>query len=210
MEIATIKCVKRSAKGSNQVARLREAGKVPGVIYGGEKGAVAVCFDDVDVAGELRKHHRVFEIDIEGEVEPVYMQEVQYDVVTDRPVHLDFLRIDMSKPISIDVELLFLGHPVGAAKGGVLVRDHAVLHIKSLPAAVPHEIEVQVADIDIGSKVLAGDIALPEGVTLELPPSTVICHMPAPSAEEPEPEPEVAAEGDEAPAAAPESDQPAP
>ncbi len=78
----------------------------------------------------------------------------------------------------VDVELTFLGVPAGQSKGGVMVKDNQRISVLALPSAIPHEIEVKVAALDLGQEILAKDIQMPEGVTLAVDPETPICHMP--------------------------------
>lgn len=177
MEVTKIPATKRTAIGTRKVAHLREEGLVPAVIYGqgGEPEHVTVQSRDID--RELRKHHRVFHLTVEGKDEPVFLQDIQLDVLTDEPVHVDFLRIDLQKPMPVEVELLFVGIPPGLAKGGVMVRDHSRLKVLSLPTTIPEEIEVKVSGLDLDGEILAKEVELPAGVTLDCPPDTVICHI---------------------------------
>ena len=178
MEVTTLKADERVLIGTNKVKRLRDAGKVPAVIYGRNGAPVHVELEGREVERELRRHHRVFELDVAGQTESVYLQAVQFDVLTDLARHIDFMRIDIDKPFAALVELAFVGHPVGAPKGGVLIRDRTKLPVKAKPLAVPYEIEVPTGDVDLGDTVVAGDFELPHGVHLDCPLDTIVCHMP--------------------------------
>ena len=178
MQVSNLKARQRDALGKNHVARLRESGMVPGIVYGGDQQPVNVAMDYGELKQELRKHHRVFQLEIEGKTEPVYVQDVQIDCTTDEALHIDFRRIDIREPMQIVIELVFVGHPKGASRGGILIRDLMRLPVKALPLSVPYEIEVPVAEVDLGDKVFAKDLVPPEGVTLECPPDTQLCHMP--------------------------------
>ncbi len=193
MKVATLKGSNRSAKGSNQVARLRSAGMVPGVIYGGDSDPLSISLQNSDVARELRQHHRVFKIEVGSTTESVYMQEVQYDTLSDEPLHLDFKRIDLSVDLELEVEFKFLGHPVGLSKGGRLVKDLNSILVKCNPASVPEELVINIGKLDLDDQFTVGDLTLPEGVSCDLPAEDVICHIGAAQAEE---EPEEVAEGD--------------
>ena len=178
MEVTTLKADERVLIGTNNVKRLRDAGKVPAVIYGGNGAPVHVELEGREVERELREHHRVFQLDVAGQTESVYLQAVQFDVLTDLARHIDFMRIDVDKPLEVLVELAFIGHPVGVPKGGVLIRDRTKLPVKAKPLAVPYEIEVPTGDVDLGDTVVAGDFELPHGVHLDCPLDTIVCHMP--------------------------------
>lgn len=200
MEVTTLKGSLRKEVGSNQVARLRSAGMVPGIIYGGSNEPINISIGDRDIDRELRHHHRVFKIEVGGKTEAVYMQDVQYDVLSDLPLHLDFKRIDLDAELKIEVEINFLGHPAGLSKGGRLIKDHNSILVRTKPHTVPEEISINIAKLDLLESVTAGELELPEGVTTDLPADTVICHITVAKASE------EAAEGEEGPEGATEGD----
>ena len=209
MEVATIKASKRSEKGSNRVAAIRQEGRVPAVMYGGGGAVENLTLGERDLERHLRQHHRVYKVDVDGKTEPAYLQDVQWDCLTDRPLHVDLKRIDLNKPIQLNVEIVFLGHAAGLSQGGKFVRDTSEVGVSCLPAAIPEHIEVPIAHLEIGMKVVASDLKLPAGVTLDVPPDTGICHVTFETVTE---EPEEAIEGEAAEgeaAAAPEGGAPA-
>lgn len=179
MEVNTIYCSRRETSGSREANDLRAAGMVPGVVYGRGDQAISLTLPGHTVEQELRKHHRVFVLSIDGAEQPVFLQDVQLDVTTDRLLHVDFLRIDMAQPIALEVELTFIGNPKGATAGGTLVFDSNRLKVRAMPHSIPHEIQVNVNNMDVGDVMTAGDLTLPEGVELNCPPNFRICRMPA-------------------------------
>lgn len=205
MEVTTLHVERRSAIGTKQVAKLRAHGRVPAVVYGGEiADTLPLSVDHHLVARELRHHHRVFRLEMDGKEQGVFLQDVQWDVLTDQPLHLDFRRIDLHKPMDVQVELRYVGHPKGASKGGTLIQDINDLHVISLPAAIPESIEVKVGELELGDKILAKELELPEGVSLAAgTEDSVVCHISMPEAEAAEEgaEGEGEAEGEEAPKA---------
>lgn len=178
MKVADMKVLKRTARGSRQVAQLRKEGFVPAVIYGGKSEPVNVRISEWEIEQHIRHHHKVYRLDVEGSREPAFLQDVQFDTLTDRPLHVDFLRIDLRKPITVTVEINYIGHPQGASRGGVLIKDMNHLLVRCLPEAIPEVIEVHVAKIDLGDVIHAGEVELPEGLELEVDPDAVVCHMP--------------------------------
>jgi len=196
MEVTTLKGSLRSAVGSKQVKRLRSAGMIPGIIYGGRKDPINIAIENREVDRELRYHHRVFKIEIGGKSESVYMQEVQYHTLNDQPMHLDFKRIDLDADLELEVEISFLGHPAGISKGGRLIKDQNAIKVRTKPHTVPEEIRINIAKLELGESITAEMLELPEGVTTDLPPDTVVCHITLAKTEELEPAPE-GAEGTE-------------
>ena len=118
MEITTIKAKSRTALGKSHVRQLRIDGFVPAVVYGEGKEAQSLQIQESDLLSHLRHHHRVFQLDTGAGTQAAYLQEVQWDAITDRALHVDFKRVDLTKPISVMVEVTFTGHPAGIAKGG--------------------------------------------------------------------------------------------
>jgi large subunit ribosomal protein L25 len=177
MEVTKLPARKRAEIGKHHVAQVRAAGRVPGVVYGmtGEPEHVSVDARDLD--RELRQRHRVFHLDVDGAQQSVYLQALQANALTDEPMHLDFLRIDLQKPMHVEVELVFVGVPAGAAQGGELSRDLHKVRLRSLPAAIPNEIEVKVGAVDVGGSIRAADLQLPPGVELDMPGDALVCHM---------------------------------
>ena len=177
-EVSTLQARQRTAIGKNQIARLREEGLVPVVVYGQGGESEHLALDSADLDRELRHLNRVFVTETDGKTQPVFLQDIQYDVLGDFPLHCDLLRIDIEEPISVFVELTFVGVPKGAARGGQVVRDLGKLACKCKPALIPNEIQVKVADLDLGDEILAKDVELPEGTSLDCPDNTRVCRMP--------------------------------
>jgi len=178
MEISQIAVERRSAKGGNQVARLREEGKVPAVLYGGDSGSVDLTVQEREVQQHVRQHQKVFKLTMEGKEQAIFLKDVQWDCLTDRPLHVDFLRIDLSQELHVNVELMFLGHPVGISKGSRLVKDMTEIKVKCLPEKIPELVELRIGHLDLGDRVTAGDLELPDGVSLDMDGETSICHLP--------------------------------
>lgn len=195
MDVATIRAGRRTLVGTRKVSPLRAEGLIPAVLYGGGESSVNLAVEEREMDRHLRQHHKVFNLSLDGGTIPAYLKDIHWDVVTDKPLHMDFLRIDMSKPILTKVELAYIGHPVGASHGGTLVRDCVSLEITCLPTNMPEELEVKVKDLDVGDALHVSDLELPEGVTTEVPLDTIVCHVAVPSAAKTE-EP---AEGEETP-----------
>jgi len=193
MQIATLQVHKREQTGSNKVRRLRDQNKVPAVVYGDGKESQPISIDHDALATHLRHHLRVYKLDLSGKTQGCYLKAVQWDILTDEPLHVDFQRIDLSKPMNVEVELLYLGHPKGLAHGGRFIKDLHAITLRSLPEAIPENIELKVDHLDLLDKVLAAELELPAGCVLGVPAETQVCHVTGEIKEE-EPE-ETLAEG---------------
>lgn len=177
MKVVPMKAERRTALGRNQVAQLRSQGWMPAVVYGDGKESTSIAISEWELDQHVKGHHRVFMLDISGTPESAFLQEVSWHATTDRPVHADFRRIDLKKPIETDVEVNLMGYAAGLAKGGTLVKDHTVIRVRSLPTAIPDELEYDVTAVELDQIVTAGQIALPEGVTLVSPVNMPVCHV---------------------------------
>ena len=177
MKVVTMKAERRTALGRNQVTQLRKQGWLPAVVYGDGKEPLPVSISEWELEQHVKAHHKVFQLEIAGAPQAAFLQEVSWHATTDRPVHADFKRIDLTKEIDAEVEVTLLGYPVGLGKGGALNKDHLVITVRCLPTAIPEEIEHDISALDIDQYLTAGQVVLPAGVTLVTPLNTPVCHV---------------------------------
>ncbi len=157
----------RAGKGSSRATRL--SGRVPAVIYGNNQSPEIISL----ALPELLKAYNtgsftstLFDIDVDGKVQRVLPRDVQIHPVTDRPLHVDFLRLGVDSLLSVAVPVHFTGQleSPGIKRGGVL---NIVLHeitVRCPVNAIPEEIEISLAGRDIGESIQIGSIELPAGV----------------------------------------------
>lgn len=177
MQVARLKAEVRSAIGRTQVKGLRQKGWLPAIVYGEGKEPQSISISEWELEQHIKNHHRVYRLEIDGGRQDAYLQDLQINVLTDRPQHADFKRIDLTKPIEVEVEVGFLGHPVGLGKGGVLIKDHPLVTVRCLPTAIPDLLEVAIAHLEIDQALHAKEVPLPEGVELAVSPELVVCHV---------------------------------
>jgi large subunit ribosomal protein L25 len=150
---------------------------LPAVVYGDGKEPVSISISEWELEQHVKAHHKVFQIEIAGASQSALLQEISWQATTDRPLHVDFKRIDLSKPIETEVEVTLIGYPAGLGKGGALVKDHIVLTVRCLPTAIPDLIEHDISALELDDVLHAGQVVLPEGVTLVTSPNTSVCHV---------------------------------
>jgi large subunit ribosomal protein L25 len=159
----------RSGSGTGNARATRRDGKVPGVLYGGALGAVAISIPFKDLkkailAGGLRSH--MVKIEHKGETQPVLVRDIQFDPVSDEPIHFDLYRVDEKQIVSIEVPVRFLNDALspGIKRGGALnIVRHAVA-LDCPAGAIPEFIEVDLTGLEIGDSVHISSVKLPEGV----------------------------------------------
>lgn len=177
MQVAKIETERRTDTGRRRLQLLRAQGRMPAVIYGLGGESIAITLGQAEFEGHVRHHHRVFKATVDGRDEALYLQAVVWEPTSDRPIHADFKRIDMTKPITTKVEVVFLGHPVGLSKGGRTIHDIAAIDVTCLPLDLPESIEINIGHLEIDMKVLAKELPLPQGVKLAVPEDAVVCHV---------------------------------
>lgn len=167
--MSTIAITKREERGG-QLAELREAGKVPAVLYGPKDEPVAITLSRGDIESFLQKEGESTVVTLKGDdiQKDVLIQDIQVNAVSGRIEHLDFYVIDKTKAVQVSVPIEYVGEsPAVKNLGGTLVKVLHELEIESLPTNIPHEILVDVSSlVDFDSVIYAGDLTLPEGVTL--------------------------------------------
>lgn len=159
---------KRERTGTGGARATRNAGLIPGVLYGGARGAVPIEIKAKDVQMALRSgkflSHMV-ELNHQGERQPVIPRAVQFHPVTDQPIHVDLYRVEENAEIAIDVVVHFKNHAdsPGIKRGGALNVVRHTVKLKVKADKIPEEIAVDLTGLDIGDSVHISSIKLPEG-----------------------------------------------
>jgi large subunit ribosomal protein L25 len=195
---------RREVAGSRAARRLRRAGSVPGVVYGGGEDPVAFQVDARLLRQTLAHAGAVLELSIDGAGgTPVVVKELTRHPVSGETVHIDMLRVRLDQAISATVILDLVGaeDAPGVKEGGVLEQVTRELNIEALPGDIPDTIQHDVSAVQIGDTITLEAIVAPSGVTLTDDPETVVATVTAPrlqveAEEEIEEETERVAEGD--------------
>lgn len=163
----------RETTGKGAARRLRQQGLVPGVVYGGGRGATPISFDVAKFERLLATSHGGVNtlIDLTGAAgvsgRTVIAKELQREAVRGRITHVDFYEVDLTTKIEVEVPIHLTGTPVGVVNGGVLDQQLRELELMCLPNAIPDSIEVDVSAMDLGSTLHVADLKIPEGVDVK-------------------------------------------
>lgn len=190
MNIITLKAVPREGTGSRASRKARAAGFTPVSVYGHGKDNLSLRIISHDLDKALDSSAQMFMLDIDGHEESCLVKEVQYDTFGQITLHVDFARIDLSEEVHVDVALDFIGNPAGVLAGGILAVAHQTLPITCRADSIPASIEVDISEVEIGHALHAGEVGLPEGITLDtgsIEPEAAVVSVTAPKVEEPEP-----------------------
>ncbi len=171
MEIEVI-AFKRDAQGSSASRRLRHAGKVPGIVYGGAAAPMQIELDHNALYHALRKeafHSSVLTLTVDGHKESVLLRDTQWHPYKQQVLHVDFQRVDKDHKIHVKVPLHFLNADVApGVKTGGGKPHHIVteLDVQCLPGSLPEFIAVDMGKLEVGHSIHANDLVLPAGVEL--------------------------------------------
>ncbi|MCY1196704.1 50S ribosomal protein L25/general stress protein Ctc [Achromobacter veterisilvae] len=163
----------RSVQGSSASRRLRRAGRVPAIVYGGTAAPLNIELDHNEIYHALRKeefHASILQMAVEGAAkeEQVLLRSVQWHAYKPQVLHVDFQRVDANQALHTKVPFHFVNAEISpAVKLGGAIISHVLteLEVTCLPAALPQFIEVDLKDLLPGASVHLADIKLPRGVT---------------------------------------------
>jgi len=166
----TLKGELRTDTGKGASRRLRHVNRVPAIIYGlgKEPTMMTLRHDDIMHASEDEAFFaHILTIELDGKSEQVVIKDMQRHPARMQITHADFLRIDASQALHVNVPLHFINeeNSEGVKAGGIVSRVMTELEISCLPKDLPEYIEVDMAAINVGESVHLSDIKLPEGVT---------------------------------------------
>lgn len=182
MAVIPLTASRRESLGKGGARKSRQAGQIPGVLYGhGETPvAVAVSSRDFDVA--LRDHqgsNPIVNLAVNGSEYTALIRAVQYDPLSRNILHLDFQHISLTEQIEVKVAIHLVGLPVGVKDGGgILEPILREVEVRCLPTAIPASIDVDVSHLNIGDSVHLRDLTVPNVVILTDPDSTLATVVP--------------------------------
>ncbi|MDT8340939.1 MAG: 50S ribosomal protein L25 [Longimicrobiales bacterium] len=177
---ATLKAESRDAVGKGVARKLRASGRVPGVVYGQGDEALLLSLDAHETGllfNNISVENTIVALEVAGEKEPIdtLVREVQVHPFRPDILHVDFYRVQKGVELEVNVPFHLHGNAPGVKNhGGVLQQLHHDLPVRTIPSLIPDEVIFDVSGLEINDQVLAGELVLPEGVTLELDPETTL------------------------------------
>ena len=168
----TINVEKRNDEGKGASRRLRRAGFVPAIVYGGELNPVSIQIQHKDVWHASQNewfYSSILDLSLGGDVQKVLLRDMQRHPFKQQVLHLDFQRVNENEAIHIRVPLHFLNQeksPAGKKSGIVITHELNDVEISCLPRDLPEYIEVDLGNIDVGDIIHLSDVKLPNGVEI--------------------------------------------
>ncbi len=159
----------RNTKSKGSVRSLRSSGNVPAIIYGGSAQNEKVSVSKKILKNLLNKENflsNIITLNIDGKHQNVLPREITYNVITDQPIHIDFLRIVAGAKIRIEVPVQFINHEKspGLKRGGVLNIVRRKIELKCPSEKIPKEIIIDLDGVDIGQSFKISSVKLEENV----------------------------------------------
>ncbi|MDP9175992.1 MAG: 50S ribosomal protein L25 [Planctomycetota bacterium] len=164
VQTAQVTAKSRPELGSRANKRLRDAGMLPGVIYGHKEAVIPVTLPRKEVVNHLNKGAHLFDLNLDGKSEKVLIKAVQYDHLGMEVLHVDFARVSLDEKVKVTIPLELRGTPKGEADGGVLQQIINELEIECLVTDIPDAIRQLVSDMALNDVLHIKDLKLPAGV----------------------------------------------
>jgi large subunit ribosomal protein L25 len=189
MEQIIVEAAPRDSRGKNAARRLRVAGTVPAVLYGGKSGPQALQVNTKHVSAILRSatgHNTILTVKTAGGEDFAIVKEYQVDPIKGTLLHVDLLRVAMDVRMRVKVPVHTFGEPQGVKlQGGVFEVVTREIEIECLPADIPTEFKVDISNLMMGMQIHASDIPLdPQKMKLMTDPLRVLAHVVALRVEE--------------------------
>ena len=165
-----LKATIRENTTTGQTKKLRTDGFIPAILYGGKNPNTKISIDKKSIRSILNSESflsKVIELDINGKKEKVLPREISYHVVSDEPIHIDFMRIIPGTKIIIELPVKFKNHEdsPGLKRGGVLNIVRRKVELKCPADKIPDDIIIDLAGLDIGTSIKISTVKLQDDVT---------------------------------------------
>ena len=167
--MSNLKAIKRESASSGSTNKLRATGFIPAILYGGKNPNQKISIEKKAVRDIINSDNflsKVLELDIEGKKEKVLPRDVAYHVVSEEPIHIDFMRVVSGKKIILEIPVKFINHPdsPGLKRGGGLNIVRRTVELKCPAENIPDDITIDLTGSDIGTSLKISSVKLPENV----------------------------------------------
>ncbi len=162
-----LKASKRESKTTGQVKNLRSKGFIPAILYGGKSPNLKLSVDEKSFNNVFNSKtflSTIIDLDIEGKKERVIPRDVSFHVVSEKPSHIDFMRIVKGSKIILEIPVVFKNNndSPGLKKGGVLNIVRRKVQLKCEAENIPENLIVDLTNLDIGASIKISSVKLPE------------------------------------------------
>ena len=167
--MSNLKAIKRESTSSGSNNKLRSEGLIPAILYGGKDANLNISIQKKEIKNLINSDtflSKVLELEINGKKEKVIPRDIAFNVVSEEPIHIDFMRIVSGKKIILEIPVKFINHPdsPGLKRGGVLNIVRRKVELRCPAENIPDEIIVDLAGTDIGTSIKISSVKLDENV----------------------------------------------
>ena len=172
-EVETLAAVPKAASGKGAARLARRNGLVPGIIYGNSDEPLMLTIEHRRLAqaiGDQKFFIRLLDVEMDGVKHRVLPREIQFHPVSDAPIHIDFLRFDPERTITVAVPVRFLNEREcpGIKRGGALNIVRHEVEVLCTADNIPPELTLDLESLEIGDALHSSSTELPEGVTFAI------------------------------------------
>jgi large subunit ribosomal protein L25 len=187
--LITINAELREEISKKTCKSLRAQGKIPAIVYGITAESIPISVDLGDIKNIMKsekKENSILRILQSNKAKfDAMIKEIQYDYLSDHIIHIDFIRIDLNKPIEVEVPVVLFGEAIGVkTEDGLLEFISRELHVRCLPTQIPKEIRIDVSALHIGQSIKVDTLVKTDDYQVISPANTVICAVAAKAKEE--------------------------
>ena len=167
--MSNLKAIKRESTSSGSNNKLRSEGLIPAILYGGKDANLNISIQKKEIKNLINSDtflSKVLELEINGKKEKVIPRDVAFNVVSEEPIHIDFMRIVSGKKIILEIPVKFINHPdsPGLKRGGVLNIVRRKIELKCPAENIPNEIVIDLTGTDIGTSIKISSVKLDENI----------------------------------------------
>ena len=164
--------------GTRTSRRIRRDGRIPGVLYGLGAESVTIAVDWSDLRRALTTEagvNAIIQLEVEGERHMSIVKGLQRHPVRRDVLHIDFLRIDPTRDVTVDVPIVMVGEARELiAADGMVDQNLFTLSVNAPPDRIPNELKIDISDLTVGDSIRVGDLALPVGVSTDMDPEEAV------------------------------------
>lgn len=158
--VATLLAKERTDFRRSTLSKIRNEGNIPAVIYGQKIESLPVHVNSQELVKLIREVGRngVISLDVDGKKHNVILSDYQSDPLRNEIIHADFLAVDLSSEITVDVNVVLLGEAAGEKEGGVIQQTLHEVSVTATPNNIPQSIEVNISELQVGDTIAISDI----------------------------------------------------
>jgi large subunit ribosomal protein L25 len=167
-EIISLSAEVRARAGKGAARATRRGGRIPGIVYGGDREPMPISLEPRELSRALARRGffaTLVDLSVDGGVQRALPREVQYHPVTDKPLHVDFMRVAATTRVTVTVPTEFVNHEqsIGLRRGGILNIVRHGIELNCPVEGIPDHLTVSLAGLDIGDSVHISAVTIPEG-----------------------------------------------